>query len=178
MGYGLSYTPFNVTVATVGMAGVPMGGLNGTEMANTTLTLGVTVTNAGHLAGATPIIVTFAKNTRGVVRYIRMVAAFTKVYLEPGETKQLTIPVRISDLARYDPFLPWHDLLGNPVQGAYVVDTGNYTFYVGDCVDNGGITAYPVSRSTYTRCTPAAATAALGDLAHATKRPQLWGVYL
>ena len=89
------------------------------------------------------------------------------------------MPVRVSDLARYAPEQPWHDLQNTAVRGAYVVDAGEYTFYVGDCVDNSGITVQPVN-STYTACEPTNVTVTLGEVDKAAPPgpPQLYGIYL
>jgi len=180
MGFGLTYTTFSFSDVGVDTTGAPAVGLNGTGLVNSTLLVKVHVTNTGGVRSKTPVIVTFSKLTRGVVRYIRMIAAFDKVDLAAGASTQLTVPVRVSDLARYDPEQPWHDLNGQPVRGAYVVDAGEYTFYVGDCVDNSGITAHPV-RSAYPRCQPLNATVTLGvDLPRRrpASPPQIYGVYL
>ena len=99
----------------------------------------VTVTNTGKVAGATPIMVAFEKKTRMVVRYLRQLAGFSKVFLTPGQTVAVVIPVRVSDLARYDSAVGAVDLDGKPVIGAYVVDPGNYTLYVGGCVSVGPV---------------------------------------
>lgn len=181
MGYGLSFTSFGFADAAVDAAAVPAEGVNGTALANVTVTVTVKVSNTGKMSGATPVIVTFGKLTRGVVRYIRMIAAFTKVELAPGQSKTLAIPVRVSDLARYDPDIAWHDLNDAPVRGAYVVDAGEYTLYVGDCVDNSGITAYPpANATTYTECEPLNATVTLGREPESKLPgpPPLYGIYL
>ena len=178
-GYGLSYTTFAFEHASVDSSGVPPAGLNGTQLVNTTLKLKVTVSNTGKVRGSTPVIVTFGKLTRGVVRYIRMIAAFTKINLSPGHSKSLSIPVRVSDLARYDTEIEWRDLQGTPVRGAYVVDAGEYTLFVGDCVDNSGITKYPGGvNATYTPCEPLNATVTLGQACSKPGPPPIYGVYL
>lgn len=178
-GYGLSYATFGFAHARVDTSNIPAEGLNGTGLANITLSVKVTVTNTGKAPGATPVIVTFGKLTRGVVRYVRMIAAFTKVDLRPGQSKPLSIPVRLSDLARYDTDVAWQDLHGRPVRGAYVVDAGEYTLYVGDCVDNSGITKYPGGASaTYTNCEPLNTTLTLGQADSKPGPPPLYGVYL
>eukprot|EP01052_Picozoa_sp_SAG31_P031714 SAG31_NODE_3391_length_4326_cov_6.489236_3_plen_593_part_00 len=179
MGFGLSYTNFSFTGTTVDATGIPPGGLNGTTLANATLRVGVVVKNSGKRPGKTAVIVTYGKLTRGVVRYIRMIAAFTKVELAVGQSRQVFLPVRVSDLARYDPQQPWHDLHGAAIRGAYVVDAGVYTFYVGDCVDNSGITSHPVN-SAYSACEPTNATVTLGEVDKDAPSgpPRLYGIYL
>ena len=61
------------------------------------------------------------------------------MHLAAGESRSVSIPIRVSDLARYDPSVNWVDLKGNPVTGAYVVDPGNYTLFVGACVSVGEV---------------------------------------
>ena len=67
----------------------------------------VTITNTGAVEGSTPIMVTFSKTTRLVIRYLRQLVGFTKVELKPGESANVDIPLKISDFARYDPRVTW-----------------------------------------------------------------------
>ena len=138
--HGLSYTSFNFTVPQVSPASLGPTSpdmVNGTGLVNASTTVSVTVINTGSTAGSTPVFVSFSKQTRGVVRYLREVAAFDKVYLKAGESRVVHIPVRVVDLARYDEWQPWTDLKTRHVTGAYMVDGGHYDIYVGGCVSVG-----------------------------------------
>ena len=84
-------------------------------------------------------MVTFERRTRGVVRYLRTLCGFTKQHVAAGASAAVEVPVRVRDLARYDAAWPSVDLDAKPVVGAYVVDGGEYTLHVGDCVSNGGV---------------------------------------
>lgn len=137
-GYGLSYTTFAISNATIMPASAPAL-VNGTALANVTVKVQVDVTNTGSMDASVPIMLTYAKETRLVIRYLRMLAGFTKVYVPAGQTVTASIVVSMKDLARYDTEIQWNDLLGNPVQGAYVVDGGDYTFFIGDCVSVGPV---------------------------------------
>ena len=76
--FGLSYTNFSFSSAAVSRP--PDVDLrNGTGLAKAVATVTVTVHNTGSFAGATPVMVSYSKQTRLVVRYMRMLAGFTKV---------------------------------------------------------------------------------------------------
>ena len=116
------------------------------------MSISLNVTNTGERAGATPIIVTYSRITRGVIRYARELCGFTKVFLQPKQSKTVTVAVRVSDLARWDTSAtpptdarPVRVSVGlDPVphgphsiaSGAYVVDGGSYTFFAAGCVAN------------------------------------------
>lgn len=135
-GYGLSYTTFAFGNMTAEPAGGALVAVNGTAMADAVLNVTVSVTNVGlEHAGATPVLVSFSKLTVRAVRYQRMLCGLgMSPVLAPGEVARVTVAVRVSDLAFFDPEQPWRDLLGQPVLGAYVVDAGTYTLFAGPCI--------------------------------------------
>lgn len=135
-GYGLSYTTFAIANGAIGGLGSLV---NGTGLAAVHATITVDVTNIGSVAASVPIMAAFSKETRLVVRYLRMMAGFTKIFVPAGKTVTAAITVSMKELARYDPGQKWTDLKGNAVQGAYVVDGGSYDFFVGDCVSVGSV---------------------------------------
>lgn len=135
--FGLSYTSFEFSHVTVSAPSMPLS--SGLGLAKTVLTVSVEVRNSGSVDGATAVIVSFEKKTRHVMRYMRMMAGFTKVFLRAGETQTVEVPIKIADLARYDPQQSWTDLKGAAVMGAYVVDSGNYTLFVGGCASVGAV---------------------------------------
>lgn len=136
--FGLSYTSFAFSAPTVVMDN-PAAIANGTSLANRTLTVTVSVQNTGTVDGSTPVIVSYSKETRLVVRYLRMVAGFTKVHVGAGKSAVATLKVSLRDFLRYDPDMAWTDLDNKPVVGAYVLDGGKYDLFVGSCVSVGKV---------------------------------------
>ena len=112
---------------------------HGDALENLTVKVKVTVTNVGQRAGSVPVMVVYSKLTRGVVRNLRDLAGFTKLHLLPGQSMEVAVPIRLVDLARFDPDMPWTNRKESAVMGAYVVDGGTYGFYAGDCVASGGV---------------------------------------
>lgn len=88
-GHGLSYTTFDWADAKV-------------SSDDTGLTVTVTLTNTGTRAGAEVVQVYAARPGSAVVRAPRELVGFGKVHLEPGESRELTVPVRREDLAYWD----------------------------------------------------------------------------
>ncbi len=110
-GYGLSYTTFefeNLSLPCVAIT--PAGELLAT----------VEIENTGPLAGvAIPqLYVSFPET--GARRPVKQLAGFARVALEPGERREVTIPVRIPDLAYFD-----------TSSGGWVVVEGEYQARVG-----------------------------------------------
>ena len=108
-GHGLSYTTF----ATSDLAGEPTGD----DAARVTLT----VTNTGERAGKHVVQVYVATEAGPVRRPARELRAFTKVALDPGESREVTL-----DLDRRA-FAYW-DLR----EGGWVVAPGMYSVQIGD----------------------------------------------
>jgi len=80
----------------------------------------VPVTNTGDRPGAEVVQVYVAFPDAGAPRPARLLRAFGKVSLDPGETRRLSLTVRAADLARYEP------------DGArWIVDPGEYRALVG-----------------------------------------------
>jgi beta-glucosidase-like glycosyl hydrolase len=112
-GYGLSYTSFGYSPAKIDKTSVPADG---------TVNVSVKVTNTGKTAGASVAQLYAAPQftVPGVELPAKRLAGFRKTrVLKPGESQQVSIPVRISDLSRWD-----------PGQGKQVVDDGRYGFQV------------------------------------------------
>ena len=76
-GYGLSYTTFEFSNARINAPTTAF--TNGLALSNVTATVTVNVKNSGSVGGAVPVIVSSTKLTRGVVRYMRQLAGFSKV---------------------------------------------------------------------------------------------------
>ena len=140
-GFGMSYTTFEFSNLHIDNSSVPRAGLNGTILSDGkyAIKISVTVKNSGKTDGNTVVMATFAKKTDRVVRYIKEMGAFTKVFVPAGESVNVDIPLYLHDLARYDTSIAWTDLYGNPTSGSYVVDGGNYAIEVADCVNMNGV---------------------------------------
>lgn len=106
-GFGLSYTNFTFSDLKVRE--------NGDDFA-----IGVSVTNTGKVAGGVAVQVYFGSVERNYENPIKVLVAFSKVRLNPGETGTTVLPVKARDLAFYD-----------EVSGKWVVKEGRYNFMVG-----------------------------------------------
>lgn len=107
-GYGLSYTAFDYSDASVKV--------NGNE-----ITVSVTVTNTGKAAGK-EIVQVYVKAPKGSIeKPAQELKAFAKTReLKPGESQTLTMTIDKADLASF-----------NEKQSAWVVDGGSYIFNIG-----------------------------------------------
>ena len=112
-GYGLSYTTFEKEY--VGTPGYNDG----------TFTFNVKVTNTGDVAGKDVVeIYEESPYTKGGIEKSKVVlAGFAKTnVINPGESEEVTIEVKAEDLASYD----------YKNNKAYVLDEGEYKFYLSD----------------------------------------------
>jgi beta-glucosidase len=121
-GFGLSYTTFKYDDVTVGCTDLSEGGI---------LPVYVTVENTGMVAGD-EIVMVFVSygDTKGARRPEKELRGFQRVSLNPGEQKQVLIPIRLKDLDYYD-------------QGSkqWVVQDGTITLKVGGSAVNLPLTA-------------------------------------
>jgi beta-glucosidase len=101
--HGLSYSVFSFASLSVALPAALPPHASGAALAKLAVNVTVTVRNNGTRAGATPVIVTYARLTHGVIRYAREVCGFSKVALAAGAEKRVSVRVRLSDLARWDP---------------------------------------------------------------------------
>ena len=110
-GHGLSYTTFDYSDvgATVSGAG-----------ADARVDVTVTVTNSGGLAGDEVVQVYVGDPAAQVQRPLRELKAFTKIALQPGESRTLGLRLAARDLSY------WHTALGRWVLegGEFVVSVG------------------------------------------------------
>lgn len=83
-GHGLSYTTFAIDGLRISAAEVPVDG---------TVDISATVTNTGTRAGAEVVQLYLADPVAEVTRPIRQLAGYTKVPLEPGESRRVTFEV-------------------------------------------------------------------------------------
>ena len=106
-GYGLSYTDFVFTNMKLCREG---------EIVR----VSVDVTNIGDRYGGTVAELFVAAPNSGVVKPLRELRAFEKLYLEPGETKTVSMTVPICDLSYY-------------IDGRWRLESGEYSFEI--CAD-------------------------------------------
>ena len=112
-GFGLSYTTFALSDLSVVTSGSVEQGSLAAEVA-------VTVTNTGPVAGAEVVQVYVRDVAASVARPIRELKAFTKVALEPGESRPVTLT--LDERA----FSFWSELLGR-----WAVEAGDFAVEVG-----------------------------------------------
>jgi len=115
-GFGLSYTTFDIKpVETTG---------NGIEV-----TLKVSVTNTGKYSGK-EVVQVYCEAPQGKLgKASRVLCGFEKTKeLAPGESQELEIKILLADLVSYDD----SGVTGN--LSCWVMEAGEYTFYVGSDV--------------------------------------------
>jgi beta-glucosidase len=116
-GFGLSYTTFDLADVAV----------NAPDGANAPVTVTGSVTNTGPVAGAEVVQLYLRVPVDGEPP--KRLVGFQKVYLEPGESKPVTIT--IDPAATNHPFSVWDDC-----SHSFVIKPGEYTVYVGNASDN------------------------------------------
>ncbi|HZT59033.1 MAG TPA: glycoside hydrolase family 3 C-terminal domain-containing protein, partial [Pyrinomonadaceae bacterium] len=89
-GQGLSYTTFAYSNLRVGPKTLPVGG---------TVGVGVTVTNTGQRAGKETVILYVRDEVASVAPPGKRVRRFAKIYLEPGQSRDLNFTLRPEDLS-------------------------------------------------------------------------------
>jgi beta-glucosidase len=108
-GYGLSYTTFEIGQAKISkkaMAGAgdisvsadPFAKVPGRE----TLKISVPVKNTGSVAGAEVVQLYISDPKASVVRPVKELKGFSKVFLNPGESKEVSFAITPSSLAYFD----------------------------------------------------------------------------
>ncbi|HBH47905.1 MAG TPA: glycosyl hydrolase [Bacteroidales bacterium] len=114
-GHGLSYTQFELT---------KIGADQKKYALNDIIFLSCEVKNSGKVAGATVVQVYVGKEKSKVERAKKELKGFKKIYLEPGESQTIEIPISINNLAFY-----------NETISGWEVEEGAYTIYVGEASD-------------------------------------------
>jgi beta-glucosidase len=92
-GHGLSYTTFKYNDLQLGCSTLSEGGI---------LPVLVTVENAGTVAGDEIVMVWVSHPDTKARRPQKELRGFTRVSLNPGEAKQVLIPIRLKDLDYFD----------------------------------------------------------------------------
>lgn len=107
-GYGLSYTHFTYSNCYSTLGGIV-----------------VNVRNRGKTAGYEVVQVYVGKKNSDIARPKKELIAFAKVYLRVGEEKKLTFKINDADLQVWD-----------EERKSFVVERGEYQFYVGNASNN------------------------------------------
>ncbi|WYZ37672.1 hypothetical protein EsH8_II_001178 [Colletotrichum jinshuiense] len=110
-GYGLSYTTFEYGGFRVAKKGA---GADEFEVS-------VDVANTGGVAGGAAVQVYAGKAERAADTPVKVLVAFDKVQLQPGEKKTVTLAVSAKDFASFD-----------EAERNWVVEAGEYSFYLGE----------------------------------------------
>ncbi|MDN4014803.1 glycoside hydrolase family 3 N-terminal domain-containing protein [Chryseobacterium gambrini] len=114
-GFGLSYTTFEISDLQ----------LNKTKYSkNDVITAKVTVKNTGSKAGSEVVQLYVKDLLASVSRPIIELKGFQKVYLKPGESKQISITVPAKELQFLDEKMNW------------IVEKGTYRIFVGNSSKN------------------------------------------
>ena len=92
-GHGLSYTTFKVGKATADTQELTAEGK---------ISLVVPVTNTGKVAGSETVQLYIAAKQSKVDRPVKELKAFQKVYLQPGETRNVTLTIGADAVSYYD----------------------------------------------------------------------------
>jgi beta-glucosidase len=110
-GYGLGYTTFAYSNLSLDVKEAPADGV---------VHASVDVANTGSRGGEEVVELYVGFPGSKVDRPVKLLRGFDKVPLAPGETRRVTIPVAVKDLAYYD-----------PASKAWVVERADYTVEVG-----------------------------------------------
>ena len=114
-GYGLSYTKFLLSAPVI-------------EKREHHLRVMIDVTNIGDVAGKEVVQVYYSAPQGKLGKPAKELVAFKKTgLLAPGETTKLVMRFQVKDMASYDD-------LGKVCKSAYVLEKGEYHFYVGTSV--------------------------------------------
>ncbi len=111
-GYGLSYTSFEIGSVVVDKQVL--------RAPDDILTLNVDVTNSGDVSGSEVIQVYSKDLESSVERPIRELAGFEKVFLQPSESKTVSVLIKAEDLGFYD--ILSHDWMIEP--GEFELEVG------------------------------------------------------
>jgi beta-glucosidase len=107
-GFGLSYTTFDLNDATV------------SQNEEGVFTTSINVVNTGNQAGATVVQLYIGRTLQSPEHPIKTLAAFEKVFLEPGQGQRVELRVGLKDFAYFD-----------ETSGTWKVEKGRYEFWFG-----------------------------------------------
>ena len=125
-GFGLSYTDFEFSDIKVDSRKI-------TE--DSTIHVSFTLTNTGSVAGYNTAQLYVKPKTSAVERPVKELKGFAKVWLEAGESKEVTIPLHARSFAYYKPEL-----------ASWIVDATRYKLLIGDSSRNIGLRTSVVAK--------------------------------
>ena len=133
-GFGLSYTQFTLGESQI-------------SIEEDQIRCMVSVTNTGAMAGKEVVQAYYGAPQGKLGKAARVLCAFAKTrLLQPGETQLMTLCWKIADMASYDD-------CGKVCKSAYVLEQGEYKFYIGtsvrDAVENA--TVYTAAKDIVTQ---------------------------
>lgn len=133
-GFGLSYTQFTLGESQI-------------SIEEDQIRCMVSVTNTGAMAGKEVVQAYYGAPQGRLGKAARVLCAFAKTrLLQPGETQLMTLCWKIADMASYDD-------CGKVCKSAYVLEQGEYRFYIGtsvrDAVENA--TVYTAAKDIVTQ---------------------------
>jgi beta-glucosidase len=115
-GHGLSYTTFEYRDLQLGCSELSKGAV---------MPVVVDVANTGSMPGDEIVMVFVSYPNTKARRPFKELKGFERVHLDPGEEKQIIIPVRLADLDFFQLNLP------DETSGKWVVESGDITIMVG-----------------------------------------------
>lgn len=121
-GYGLSYTTFAMENLEVAQQ---RGSSAEKDLGDIYVVLGMDITNTGTMAGAEVVQCYVADCECSVERPVKELKAYKKVFLEPGETKKVTMELPERAFAFYD-----------VERRAFRVEPGTFQLHVGNASDH------------------------------------------
>ena len=114
-GHGLSYTTFDYAAPSLSAL---------SAKSPDTVTVSTEVTNTGRVAGDEVVQVYVHAVKPPVPMPVQSLVGFQRIPLAPGETKHVSIPLKVSSFSRWD-----------DKENRYVVDPGDYELRIGSASD-------------------------------------------
>lgn len=118
-GFGLSYTTFELSDIKLKKEAIRIG---------EPFTVKANVTNTGNVAGSETVQVYIRDEQSSVTRPVKELKAFQKVFLQPGESKNIEIEIDSQSLAFYN------------INMDFKVESGEHIVMVGNSSDNNDLT--------------------------------------
>ena len=129
-GHGLSYTSFRIGKPTLSADRLSLQASqltyrDGDKAPEGSLTVTVPVTNTGSHAGAEVVQLYVSDLKSSLPRPVRELKGFQKVFLQPGETQNVTLTITTEALSYYD-----------DAKQMWAIEPGEFDVFVGNASDN------------------------------------------